>query len=213
MLSNQELDNLIICKKCHTLHEKISLHNKGKALCSKCNIVMYQEDNKMIDKTLALVIAAAIALVIAFLFTIITINIKGLEQSLTLSSLFVVLAEHQQYVVGVMFLFLIVLFPIIIIASMLILLTLMKLKKGGYLSKRLLILIAHLRPWSMIDIFFLSLLVAMVKLFDYANIELGISFIAFIFTLILDIIVTKSIGFYELWKLHNEIYGQINEDS
>ena len=211
MISNQELDNLIICKKCHTLHEKVPLHNKRKALCSKCNIVMYQHDDKIVDKTLALVIAAAISLIIAFQFTIVTINIQGLEQSLTLSSLFTVIGEHEQYLVGIMFLFLIVLFPIAIIVSMLILLTLMKTKKGGYLSKRLLILIAHLRPWSMVDIFFLSLLVAMVKLFDYANIELGVSFVAFIFTLILDIIITKSIGFYELWEIHNEIYGQIDE--
>jgi len=211
MINEYELDNLIICKKCHTLHEKIPLHNKKKALCSKCNIVMYQRDDKMLDKNLALVIAAAISLVIAFKFTIITINIQGLEQSLTLASLFSVIAEHKQYVVGMMFLFLIVIFPIAIILSMLLLLFFMKIKKGAYFTKRLLILLAHLRPWSMVDIFFISLLVAMVKLFDYANIELGVSFMAFIFTLILDIIITKNISFYELWEIHTNTYGTINE--
>jgi len=213
MIKNNELDNLIICRKCHTLHEKTPLSNKKKALCSKCNIVMYQRDDKIIDKTLALVLTAAISLIVAFQFTIVTINIQGLEQSLTLTTLFMVIAEHQQYVVGIMFLFLIVIFPLVIIFSMLLLLLLMKQKKGGYLSKRLLILLAHLKPWSMVDIFFISLLVAMVKLFDYANIELGISFIAFIFTLILDIIITKNISFYELWEHHNKIYGKIDEQS
>jgi len=211
MIKEQELNNLIICKKCHTLHEKIPLHNKKKALCSKCNILLYQRDDKMIDKTLALVITAAISLIIAFEFTIITINIQGLEQSLTLGSLFNVIIEHKQYVVGLMFLFLIFIFPIAIISAMFLLLLLMKLKKGAYLTKRLLILLAHLRPWSMVDIFFISLLVAMVKLFDYAHIELGISFMAFIFTLILDIIITKNIGFNELWEMHTKIYGTIDE--
>jgi paraquat-inducible protein A len=210
MLTEDELNNLIICKKCHTLHEKIPLRNQ-KAFCSNCNILLYQHKNKMIEKTLALVIAAAISLLIAFKFTIVTINIQGLQQSLTLDALFYVLAEHHQYVVGLMFIFLIVIFPITIISAMLLLLILMKLKRGGYLTKRLLILLAHIRPWSMVDIFFISLLVSMVKLFDYANIELGVAFIAFIFTLILDIIITKNISFYELWEQHRKIYGVVNE--
>ncbi len=211
MINEQELDNLIICKKCHTLHEKIALPNKKKALCTKCNVVLYQEDKRIIDKTLALVLAAAISLMIAYQYTIVTINIQGLEKSLTISSLFMVIMENEQYIVGVMFLFLIGIFPITIIFSMLILLYLMKVKKAPYLTKRLLILLAHIRPWSMVDIFFISLLVAMVKLFDYAYIELGVSFMAFIFTLILDIIITKKVSFYELWEKHTEIYGVIDE--
>jgi len=211
MIKNQELDKLIICKKCHTLHEKIPLHNKKKALCSKCNVVLYQRDDNLLNKILALTIAAAISLIIAFKFTIITINIQGLEQSLTVYSLFNVIAEHQQYVVGMMFIFLIVIFPISIILSMLLLLLFMKLKKGSYVTQRLMILLAYIRPWSMIDIFFISLLVAMVKLFDYANIELGVSFMAFIFTLILDIIITKNISFYELWEIHTNTYGTSDE--
>ena len=211
MITEKELDNLIICKKCHTLHQKVPLSKNKKAFCSNCNLLLYQDNPKIIETTLALVIAAAISLFVAFEFTIVTINIQGLEQSLTLYALFMVILEQHQYVVGIMFVFLIVIFPITIIFSMFLLLLLMKLKKGGYLTQRLLMLLAHIRPWSMIDIFFISLLVAMVKLFDYAHIELGVSFVAFIFTLILDIIITKNLSFYELWDLHSKIYGKIDE--
>ncbi len=211
MITEEELDELIICKKCHTLHKKVPLSKRKKAFCSKCDTLLYQDNSNMIDTTLALVIAAAISLFIAFKFTIVTIDIKGLEKSLTIYALFMVILEQHQYIVGVMFIFLIFIFPITIILSMLILLILMKLKKGGYLVQCLLILLAHIRPWSMVDIFFISLLVAMVKLFDYAYIELGVSFIALIFTLILDIIITKNISFYELWDLHTKIYGRVDE--
>ena len=205
-MKKEELDNLIICKKCHTLHEKIELKEGAKALCSSCNRIIYRRDSQIIDKTLALVITALISFVLVFLFTIITININGLEQDLTLTALFVVILEEKEYVVGVMLFFLIVLFPLAILISMLFLLLNMRLKKSGYLVKRLLILLAHLEPWNMIDIFFISLLVAMVKLFDYAQIELGVSFVAFIFTLILDIIITKNISFYMLWEEYEKIY-------
>lgn len=210
-MKKDELDKLVICKKCHTLHEKIPLHQGAKALCSQCNTVIYLRDDNLLDKTLALVIAAFISLMVAFQFNIITINVNGLEQSLTLGSLFLVILEHKQYIVGIMLLFLIVIFPLLIIGSMFLLLILMKNHKAEYLVRRLLILLAHLRPWSMVDIFFISLLVAMVKLFDVAHIELGVSFIAFIFTLILDIIISKNISFYELWHHHDMIYGGIDE--
>jgi len=207
MLTNQELDNFIICKKCDTLHRKIPLHQGGKALCSKCNTLIYQRDDNMVEKTLALVITSLISLVIAFNFTIISININGLEQSLSLLSLFAVLLEHQQYVVGVMFLFLIVLFPLMMLSSMFFVLFFMRIKKYGYAVRRLLILLSHLKHWNMLDIFFISLLVAMVKLFDYAQIELGIAFIAFILTLGLELIITKNISFDELWRKYENTYG------
>jgi paraquat-inducible protein A len=208
MMNDEELDKLIICKKCHTVHEKVDIEEKNKAFCSNCNILLYQQDENIVNKTLALVIAAILSLFIAFNFTIVSINIQGLEQTLSLNSLFLVLAEHQQFIVGILFLFIIFFFPIVILLSMLILLLLMKFEKGAYATRRLLILLAHLKPWNMVDIFFISLLISMVKLFDIANIELGIAFIAFIFTLILDIIITKNLSFYELWEMHTKIYGE-----
>jgi paraquat-inducible protein A len=209
-MKKSELDNLIICHKCHTLHEKIPLKEGAKAHCSKCDILLYKNDTHALDRTLALVITALISLIVSFEFTIITININGLEQSLNLTSLFVVIVEHRQYIVGVMLLFLIVIFPFTILISMFFLIIYMKMGKAEYLVRRLLILLAHLRPWSMVDIFFISLLVAMVKLFDLAQIELGISFAAFILTLFLDAIITKNISFYELWEHHDKIYGAKN---
>jgi len=211
MITEHELDNLIICKKCHTLHKRIPLLHKKKALCSQCGVLLYQNNPNIINRTLAMVLTAAISLFLAFYFTIISINIQGLERDLNLYALFLVLLEHHQYIVGIIFIFLIFIFPITIILSMLIVLLLMQQKKNPYLVKRLLILLAYIRPWSMIDIFFISLLVAMVKLFDYAAIEVGVAFIAFVFTLILDIIITKSISFDALWRKHQEIYGRVNE--
>ncbi len=213
MIRNHELDHFIICKKCNTLHRKIPLHKGAKALCSKCDTLIYQRNDNMIEKSLALVITTIISITIAFTFTLITININGLEQTLSLTSLFAVLIEHQQYIVGLMFLFLIVIFPLMILSSIFFILLFMKIEKYGYSVKRLLILLSHLKHWSMLDIFFISLLVAMVKLFDYARIELNIGFIALILTLILELILANGISFYQLWERYEMIYGVENEEA
>ena len=205
-MKKDELDALVICKKCHTLHKKIKIHKDTKALCSYCNTVIYRHTKHLYRTTLALTITALIFLTVALLFDIITINVNGIYKSLNLQSLFIMVFQQGYYLVGIMLLFLIVIFPLTILISMIILLILIEMKKAGYMVKRLLILIAKLQHWSMLDIFFISILVSMVKLFAYAQIELEVSFFAFMLLLILDIVIIKKISFNELWILYEKVY-------
>lgn len=209
-MKKDELDSLVICKKCHTLHQKTEIHKDTTALCSYCNTVIYRYTEHLSRNTLALSFTTLILLIVTFLFDIVTININGVYKSLNLQSLFVVVFEQGYYLVGIMLLFLIVIFPIVILLSIIVLLILMHHKKSGYTVKRLLIIIAKFQHWSMVDIFFISILVSMVKLFAYAQIELGVSFFSFILLLILDIIIIKKISFNELWILYESIYLRDN---
>jgi len=203
---SDELDKFVICKKCHTLHRKIRLHKGTKALCQQCNNILYREHQNLIENTLAISWVMLIALILGFSFSIINININGIYQGLDLPSLIMVIFDNHYYIVGVMLSFLIFIFPLVIIISMIMVLTLMKLEKSGYLVKRLMILIAKILPWSMIDIFFISLLVAMVKLFSYAQLELGIGFWALITVILFDIFIFKRITFSDIWDKYTEIY-------
>ena len=205
-MKNDELDTLVICKKCHTLHKKTKIDKNTKAVCSSCNTVIYVHTEHLYETTLALTFTALILLFLAFSFDILTININGVYKSLNMQSVFSMIFQQGYYLVGIMLLFLILIFPITILLSIVLLLLLMQMKKSGYMVKRLLILIAKLQHWSMVDIFFISILVSMVKLFSYAQIELEISFFSFILLLVLDIIVIKKISFNELWILYEKIY-------
>jgi paraquat-inducible protein A len=208
-MENRELDNFVICKKCHTLHRKIKLHKGTKALCKQCGSVIYRHHHNLIDNTLAISLVLFIALIIGFSFSIMSININGISQKLDLISLIVVIFNNDYYLVGILLTFLILIFPFTILISLIILLTLMKFRKSKYLVKRLLILIAKVAPWSMLDIFFVSLLVAMVKLFDFAQLELDIAFGAFLLIIFLDIFIFKRISFVDLWDEYDRIYGKL----
>jgi len=203
---SDELDKFIICKKCHTLHRKIRLHKGTKALCQQCNSMLYRDHQNLVENSLAISWVMLIALILGFSFSIINININGIYRELDLPSLIMVIFDNEYYIVGVMLSFLIFIFPLVIIISMIMVLTLMKLEKSGYLVKRLMILIAKILPWSMIDIFFISLLVAMVKLFSYAQLELGIGFWSLIIVILLDIFIFKRITFSDIWDKYTEIY-------
>ena len=74
------------------------------------------------------------------------------------------------------------------------------------MSKELLILLSHITPWNMSDIFLISILVALVKLIGYAQIHMGMAFWALMVFVLIDLYVTKSIHVSEIWMLRKRVF-------
>ena len=78
--NEDELDNLIICRQCFTLHEKVPLQDGSKACCSECGSVLYRYDSGLVNRGLALSISGFIFFVIANAFPLVKMDILGNEQ-------------------------------------------------------------------------------------------------------------------------------------
>jgi paraquat-inducible protein A len=137
------------------------------------------------------------------------INLNGIYQHLDVVLMFEVIFSKGYYIVGFILAFLIVIFPILINFIMIVLLTFMKLKRSPYLVKRLLILVAKLTPWNMLDVFFISILISMVKLFNYANLELDVAFLTLGTVVFLNILIFKRVRFGAIWEEYIRIYGRV----
>jgi len=206
-LENEDaLDNLIICHKCYTLHEEVPIEDGKKACCSECGEVLYRYDSKLIEHGLALSITGFVFFVIANTFPLVQIEILGHEQFITIPKTFIALFDNGFYVVGLLCAFLIFIFPLMIFGINMTLFSLLKIQKGEKLSKELLILLSHITPWSMSDIFLISILVALVKLIGYAQIHMGVAFWALMIFVLLDLYITKKIHISEVWMLRKRIY-------
>ncbi|MEA1954070.1 MAG: paraquat-inducible protein A [Campylobacterota bacterium] len=206
--NEDELDNLIICHKCFTLHEEIALKDGSKACCNKCNNVLYRYDSKLINHGLALSITGFIFFILANLFPVIQIDILGSEQFITIPKTIISLFENSFYIVGAICAFLIFIFPLMIFSINMLLFLLLKIERGKVLTKELLVLLAHITPWSMADIFFISLLVSLVKLVAFGQIHIGVSFWALMIFVLIDIYITKFIKISEIWMLRKRIFLQ-----
>ena len=204
------LDNLIICHKCFTLHEEVPIKDGSKACCSECGDVLYRYDSKLIDHGLALSLTGLIFFILANLFPLIQIDIFGSEQFITIPKTIMSLFENGFYIVGLVCVFLIFIFPLMIFLINILLFTLLKMQRGEELTKKLLVLLSHITPWSMADIFFISLLVALVKLIAFGQIHIGISFWALMLFVLIDIYITKSLHLSEIWMLRKRIL--LNKD-
>ncbi len=200
------LDKLVICPQCHTLHQEVPIEDGAKACCSECGSVMYRYDSRLAEHGLALSITALIFFFVANFFPLVKIELLGSEQFITIPKTIISLFDNGFYVVGMICTFLIFIFPLMIFFLYLVIFTLLKFGIGEELSKELLVLISHLKPWSMSDIFLVSILVALVKLIGYAQIHMGISFWALIVFVLLDIYLTRSVHISEIWMLRKRVF-------
>ena len=208
-LENEEdLDNLIICPGCHTLHEEIPISDGTKALCTECGNILYRYDSRLVDYGLAWSITGLIFFVVANFFPIVKIELLGHEQFVTIPKTFVALFDNGFYIVGLLCAFLIFIFPLMLFVLNSMIFILFKRKRAPQFTKELLILLSHIKPWSMSDIFLISILVALVKLIGYAQIHMGVAFWALVFFVLIDLYISKMIHTSEIWMLRQRIYEE-----
>ncbi|GIT98041.1 paraquat-inducible protein A [Sulfurovum sp. TSL1] len=205
-LENEDaLDNLILCEQCFTLHEALPLEDGMKACCSTCGAVLYRYDSRLIDHGLALSVTGLVFFILANLFPLVQIEILGHGQFITVPKTIFSLFENGFYLVGILCTFLIFIFPFMVFTINMLLFTLLKMKRGKKLTKELLVLLAHIKPWSMTDIFLISILVALVKLIGYAQIHIGIAFWALMVFVLIDLYIVKRMHLFDLWMLRKRI--------
>ena len=212
-LENEDaLDNYVICHQCFTLHEEVPIEDGSKACCTECGSILYRYDSRLINHGLALSITGLIFFILANAFPLIQLDILGTEQFITIPKTIFSLIDSGFYLVGFLCLFLIFVFPLMIFTINTILFLLLKLGRGPKTTKELLILLAHITPWSMADIFLISILVALVKLVAFGQIQIGIAFWALMVFVLIDVYITKRIRLSEIWMLRKIILlenGQI----
>jgi paraquat-inducible protein A len=205
-LDNAELDNLVICKKCATLHKKILLKEEKKAICTTCGSVLYRKHINLLDKSLALSLTTLIFFITANLFPIVTIDMGGALSEIQLGTVFLTMIDNGFYFSGLLSGFVVFLLPLLLILNFITLLIFMKLRIYENSVKKMLVFLSALLPWNMVEIFLICILVAMVKLIGYAEINFGISFWALVLFVLIDMYMTKNISMIALWGLKERIY-------
>jgi len=203
---NSDLNDLIICDKCHSLHKKIYLPKNKIAKCSVCGNKLYANIKDVFQRAIAFSITALILFITANLFPIIKVYIAGQESDLTIPLMIITLFNEGFYVVGSIVFVVVIIAPLSVIISYLALGILTYFKIFKFFARHIVSFLINSRNWAMVDIFGVSILVALVKLFGYAQIDFGVSAIALILFIIVDIFFLKSIKPVELWTYFNRVY-------
>ncbi len=140
------------------------------------------------------------------IFPIMNVYIAGVKNSLTVLEMVARVYQEGFYIVASVILVVVIIAPLAVLLSFILIGILSRFKGSKEIVRSILIFLTQVRHWAMVDIFFISILVALVKLFGYAQIEFDTAFIALILFIIVDIFTLKSIKPVELWQYFNRIY-------
>ncbi len=174
---NQPLGDtsLIACQHCDLVQRLPELEPGASARCPQCNKELWRRREDSLNRTLALTVAAAVLYVIANSVPMLGLTIVGRDASTTVIGGAQHLWNNGQQIVAMLVLFTAVVAPALQILLMLVIVL------GGMRErapKWVGALLRHhpiTRIWSMIEVMMVGVLVALVKIADYATVIPGIA--------------------------------------
>ncbi|WP_175864024.1 paraquat-inducible protein A [Burkholderia cepacia] len=197
---------LIACHTCDTLLRKRPLAGNMQARCPRCNELLYRGGVSQLDRVCALTLAALITFVIAQGFPILEMNVNGMHVQTTLLGAVRALWDQGMGIVAVMVFCATLLFPLTEMAA---LLYVMLPLRSGRIPRgfgTVLRAIGLVRPWGMIEVFMLGILVTIVKMVSLAQVVPEAALFAFAaLTLMLTVVVMFDPR--ALWDLADELRG------
>lgn len=162
------------CHECDLLLDCAPVANEtGSAVCPRCGAELYRADPGSLERSLALTCAALILLVLANAFPFVGLNIHGQQIETTLFGTARQLWLNDMPLVAFLLMATVVVMPMIELGAMAWLLAPLhfKCRVPGFVP--LFRALQWARPWAMVEVFILGVLVALVKLSHLAYVLPG----------------------------------------
>jgi len=170
---------LIACPQCDLLLREIPLPSKGAACCCCCGATLYRNQPDSINRSLAFALAAAILFVVANSFPILGINLSGNGNAVTLLQAVHALWKQEMHLVSTLAFVTAVMVPALELGMMLYLLVPLHLGRVPFGVSPIMRLLQTIKPWGMVEVFMLGILVSLVKLVQDFRIMPGVALWSF----------------------------------
>jgi len=166
---------LVNCHSCHLLSQLPASTDRREALCPRCNASLHQRKPNSVARTWALVLAACIFYIPANVLPITITVSMGKAQADTIMSGVIYFMTTGSWSIALVIFVASVLVPLLklLILSFLLISVQLKSDWRPHDRTRLYRITEAVGRWSMLDIFVVTILVALVKLGALANIEAG----------------------------------------
>jgi paraquat-inducible protein A len=205
--------DLIACHECDTLYVRRALPRRTSAKCLRCGATLYPSVSTKLDKVCAITLGALITFLIAQGFPIVELETNGITSATTLIGAIIAMWDDGMEVIASIVFCATILFPLIELVATLYLIV--PLRAGFVPSgfQRVLRAIQFVRPWGMIEVFMLGIVVTIVKMTSVARVIPEAALFAFgALTLLFAVLV--ALDPRALWEYAERLsYRQTPDDS
>ncbi len=188
---------LVICHECHQLN----VQQSGQQFCNRCGSHLHARRPNSLARTWALLLAAALLYIPANLLPIMTVNSLGRGQSDTIMSGVVTLVNFGMLPIAAVVFIASILVPTFKLVGIALLLYSVQRHQPMSARQRILMyrFIEWIGRWSMLDIFVIAILVAVVRFGNLASIEPGWGAAAFASVVILTMLAALTFDPRLIW--------------
>jgi len=200
-------DNLVACPSCDLIFDVGGLHHRQKANCSRCGHFLTLARDDAMERVLALSIAGLVFLAVGCSFPFLAFRASGMESVMTLPQTAVDLYRQGMPDLA----FLVAAFIIVIPATVLVMVLVLSAALAAGREYRWLIPLArtvfHLQNWSMVEVFFIGVLVSLVKIAHMATVIVGISLWGYAGFALMFTLAVAGLDRYQCWRRLGMIAG------
>jgi paraquat-inducible protein A len=212
MMADSLVGEIIACHECDNFHYYKLIPVGTKAHCLHCGNILYRHIPDSINRSLALYFAALLLFIIANVFPFLSLELGGrVVENILLSSSWA-MYKMGMGELGALIVLTSILFPFIVIVGMLYLLVPARMGIAAPFMAQVYRIVNAIVPWSLVGVYMLGVLIAIVKLQDLANVITGPSLIALSILLIVYTAARASFDPHALWSLTEHSSSGISSD-
>ncbi|GAB6407261.1 paraquat-inducible protein A [Pseudomonas sp. MHK4] len=182
------------------LLRKPELDHGEKALCPRCGYELYAHRYNVVQRSLALVIAALLLYIPANFLPIMQLNLLGQSSQDTVWSGVVALFDTGMQSVSVIVFLCSMAIPLLKLLCQLVVLLSIRFDVGRSYGLLLYRIYHHLRDWGMLEVYLMGVLVAIVKLADMAAMTIGLGLACFIGLLLVQVLLEVVMSPHQIWQ-------------
>ncbi|KMN10645.1 paraquat-inducible protein A [Pseudomonas helleri] len=199
-VSDLPLDELVACHECDLLMRKPHLALGEKAQCPRCGYELYAHRHNVVERSLALVIAALLLYVPANFLPIMELNLLGQASQDTVWSGVVGLFDTGMQGIAVVVFLCSMGIPLLKLLCQLAVLLSIRLNIGRSYGLLIYRIYHHLKDWGMLEVYLMGVLVAIVKLVDLAELSLGLGLTCFVSLLLVQVWLEVVMSPHQIWQ-------------
>lgn len=172
-------EHFIACHECDLIHELPDVPAGGVARCVRCDSTLHRPRKDSLNRTLALAMAGSILFVIANTFPFIAFKIGAQVRETSLATGIYELYSQHMGIIASLVLITVVIVPAINLCCLLYIILPLQLNRVPKFMVPVFRLYLLLKPWGMMEIFMLGIIVSGFKLIKMASLIPGLSLFAF----------------------------------
>ena len=187
------------CHECDLYLELPPLGEGEKASCPRCGHAISTLGLNALHRALAYALAAIVFLIAANAFPFLSFRSQGREQVMTLLQSVTALYAEGYASLAALILFFIILIPALQLLAIVYLCAPLTFGRRALAAFPICKWMFILTPWSMVEVFLISVLVSLIKIAAMAEVILGISFWAYIAFSVCLTVTLANLDRHQLW--------------